>query len=715
MSAPRGLDAVFSPRRVAVVGASQDPGKTGAVVMANLGGFDGEVVWVGSGDRLVDVEGPVDLAVLAVPAAAVPQVVADAAAAGVAAVVVLAGGFAETGEEGAALQAAAVAAARGGGVRLVGPNCFGVQNAATGLNASIARGALPRGGDIALMTQSGAYGMALHDLGAVEDLRFSKVYSAGNSAEIGHAEVLAHLGADPETAVVCCFLESIGDGRAFCEAVRAVAAETPVLVAKTGRSAAGARAAASHTAALAGEAEVWSGALAQAGAVQARTGQELLDAAKALDWQPVAAGPRVGIVTNSGGVGVELTDLLVEHGLEVPELSDDLQAELAALLPAHGSPRNPVDTTPAWPRFAELYAGSLEALAASGEVDAVILVLLHRAALDEAVTDAVLAAAQRGLRCPVFVCWVAPPSAEPNRRRLQAGRVPCFEWPERTARAAANAVRSGRARSTARPAPAWPRRPPGLPRLTAGFLAPDDAVELVAAFGIAVPPQALCATPSEAADAAAGLGWPVVAKLASADLVHKTEAGAVRTGLHDHDAVLGAAADLLRLDPSGRVLVQDQLDGVEVIVGGYADAGLGPVLLVGLGGVHVEVLRDTAFRLAPVDADEAAAVLRGLRGFPLLGGARGRAPVDLPALARLVAAASRLLAAVPEVAELDLNPVIASPAGAAAVDVRVRCAPPSSAEEGPRRLAPGGIEHAPAAAPTVRPPPPTRPQESTCE
>ena len=384
-----GLAAVFEPRRVALVGASDRPGSVGRLLWDNLAAFPGEVVPVSQSARvggrlaypdLRDVPGPVDLAVIATPAATVPGIVAAAAAKHVAAVIVLSAGFAEAGEAGAGLQADAVAAARAGGVRLVGPNCFGIQNAGLPLNASIAAG-LPRGGGgVALVTQSGSYGMAVHALGQDEGLRVAKVFAAGNKADISDAELLAYLRDDPGTSVICLLLESITDARRFFTEACLATPRKPVIAVVGGRSGAGQRAAVSHTAALASDDAVRDAALRQAGVVRVRTGLQMLDAARALSSQPVPRGPRVAVVTNSGGTGVELTDLLADQGLTVPELSEPLQQELRAIMPGYASARNPVDMTPAWHLFATVYPAAVEMLARSGEVDVVVPVLLQRSA-----------------------------------------------------------------------------------------------------------------------------------------------------------------------------------------------------------------------------------------------------------------------------------------------------------------------------------------------
>jgi acyl-CoA synthetase (NDP forming) len=686
---PEGLAAVFTPRRVAVVGASDRPGGMGSLLWSNLAGFPGEVVPVTGSAATVGgrraypslraVDGQLDLAVVAVPAAAVPGVIADAGAAGIPAAIVVSGGFAEAGPAGRRLQQELVAAARAGGVRLVGPNCFGVQNCDLPLNASIAAGMPPGGGGISLLTQSGAYGMAAHTLGTDEGARFAKVYAPGNRAGIGDAEVLAYLRDDPATRVVCCYLESLPDGRAFVTEAARTAGVKPVVVCKTGRSPAGARAAGSHTAALAGHDRVVAAALEQAGVVQVRSGLELLDTGRALARQPPARGGRVAIVTNSGGIGVELADLLAAEGLEVPPLSSGLQAELAAVLPAGGSAANPVDLTPAWSRFAVLYPAVVERLARSGEVDLVIPVLLQRSAADARVAEALRGAVGRlradRVEVPVYVCWVAPRAARANADLLQEAGVPCFEWPERTARVAARSRRSAAARpadlaaipSGKVPAPAAvPVRP----------LEVEEGAELLRAAGVPVVDGAVCASVPQAVEAARGLGFPAVAKVVHPAILHKSDVGGVRTRLADEVALAAAAAELLTLAPGARVLVQRQREGVEVAVGGWQDPQFGPVVMVGLGGVLVELLDDAAFALAPLGREAALRRLRGLRGWPLLAGTRGAPPVDADAVAGVVAAVGDLMVGHREVAELDLNPLLATAEGCAAVDWRILAAGP---------------------------------------
>ncbi len=479
-----GLAAVFDPRRVALVGASDRVGSVGRLLWDNLADFPGEVLPVCQAATVAgrpaypdlrDVPGEVDLAVIATPAATVPDIIAAAAAKGVAAVVVLSAGFAETGPAGAQLQAEAVAAARSGGVRLVGPNCFGVQNADLPLNASISAGAPRGGGGVSIVTQSGSYGMAVQALGRDEGLRVAKVFAAGNKADITDAELLGYLREDPATSVICLLLESITDARGFfAEACRTTPVK-PVIAVVHGRTGAGQRAAVSHTAALATDDAVRDAALRQAGVARVRTGLQALDAARALSGQPMPRGPRVAVVTNSGGTGVELADLLADEGLELPELGRPLQDELRALLPGYASAGNPVDMTPAWRQFTTLYPATIEMLARSGEIDVVVPVLLQRSASAEvaaAVRDAVARLRDDGVPVPVYVCWVAPRAADAHASLLQEAGVPCFPWAERTARAVGVAVRCGmqaarppsRTASRSAPAPTAAPPPPGRRR-----------------------------------------------------------------------------------------------------------------------------------------------------------------------------------------------------------------------------------------------------------
>ena len=679
----RSLTSVFAPRRVAVVGASDTPGSPGNVLWRNLESFPGEVVPVSrtagtvGGVRafatLREIPGTVDLAVLAVPAAATLNVLHDAVSARIGAVIVVGAGFAETGAAGQSLQDELVRVARDGGVLLVGPNCLGVQNWDLPLNASLSSGAAIGGGGIAVITQSGSYAMALHALSADEGVAFSTAYSCGNRADLDDSEVIDYLRTDPGTEVVCAFVESLADGREFLAAAARLTSRIPLVVTAVGRSAAGARAAASHTAALASDRRAWDDVLRNAGVTVTRSGLEMLDAARALRGQPLPRGTRVGIVTNSGGTGTELSDLLADEGLTVPLLSEGLRASLAALLPSYASAANPVDITPVWSRFAELYPAVIDQLARSGEVDIVVPVLLHRSAEDpavaQAVADVVTQLRSDGNDTAVHVCWVARRSAWPITSTLTAAGIPCFEWPARTARAIGHASRYAEFRRRA-PTPIGDGAPQTRRLPTDIETDPLAAHALLAEAGIELVESRLVSDAASAVEAARCLGFPVVLKVDHPSISHKSDVGGVRLGLRDEAAVRDSAIDLLGLALGARVLVQQQREGIELVVGGVRDPTFGPLILFGLGGVFVEVLDDVCFAQAPLSWAEADRLVASPRGAALLTGARGIA-VNRAAVVSLVYAIGQVMATYPEIQELDLNPVLAGPAGCIAVDVRL--------------------------------------------
>src|SRR6266568_8385174 len=481
-------EAAFNPGSIALIGASAKSGKLGYILMHNLvEGYPGKLYPINPGEteimghraypRVQDVPESVDLAVIALPPEACVKSMQDCAKAGARTALVLSGGFAETGPDGQKRQDALLEAARVGGVRLIGPNCFGLYNCNLGLNASMGFGLPPKGGNISLVTQSGAYGMAIFGLAQQRRLRFAKILSHGNKADLTDHEILNYFEHDDETKVLCLFLESISDGRAFYEALARTAQRKPVVITKTGRSTAGRRAAASHTAALTGDVTAFVTAVRQAGAILAESGLEMVDIAEGLSRQPLPPGRRAGIITNSGGTGVELTDLCERFGLSVPELPEATQARISPFIPSYASPRNPVDVTPLWARFPTMYGGSIEALYECSEVDIIMPILLQRSALMrenvEAVRDAVLRCQrEQGIAKPTYVCWVVGSEGDKNQAILQDAGIPVYEWPERTARttAAIFAYAKGHtARATQQSTPEPP--PPGAREQAANILA----------------------------------------------------------------------------------------------------------------------------------------------------------------------------------------------------------------------------------------------------
>jgi acetyltransferase len=640
--------AAFSPRRIALVGASREPGKVGGTVLDNLlaaGMADvvpihptaTEILGRASYPTVSDIPGHVDLAIIVTPPAAVVGVIQDCVRSCVSVAAVISGGFAETGRRGAELEITLARVARDGGVRVVGPNCLGLINVHRGLNASLAMG-VPVAGGVSLFTQSGAYGMAAFSRSKEGTIGFAKVLAAGNKSDIAEADAVRFFGEDPETHVIALVLESIVDGPAFVMALRAVTSTKPVVILKVGRTRAGMRAAASHTAAHAQDFPVTREVLRQAGAVVVEDGLTLFDVAAALDRQAPLRGRRVAIITNSGGTGVELADLLESEGLEVPALSDALRTNIARHLPEHGSANNPVDVTTQWARFPEMYRQSLRALLASEEIDAVIPVLLQRSALDPGVTDAVIdevrAASARGIAKPVHVCWAAPVEGEPQRQKLLDAGIPCHEWGARAARILARCRLIPPAAVPALDAPFAP--PHEVP--ADGWLAPDRVFSLLSHWGLPVAPWRLVHDAAGAVAAAAELGFPVVMKAVRPGLVHKTEVGAVRLALSDPNVVSRVFAEWSTTLGSGPAILQRQIaGGVEIALGAVRDATFGPLVMCGLGGIWTDALGDVAMRLAPITSSEAHRAFAELRGQRLLDGLRGSAPVDRDTLADTVA------------------------------------------------------------------------------
>lgn len=693
--------AAFAPRRIALVGASAEAGKAGRLLFDNLrASGQHEIVPVhpsaseigghAAYPSVAAAPGAIDLAVIVTPAATTPQVIADCARAGVPVALILSGGFKETGSAGAAIEAevlrAACVGANSGRVRIIGPNCFGLIDVQRGLNASLAMG-LPSAGGVSLFTQSGSYGMAAFSRSQDGAIGFAKVLAAGNKADVSEVDAIRCFGADPATRVIALVLESIADGPALVAALREVTPVKPVVILKTGRGTAGKRAAASHTAALAQDFAVAQAVLRQAGAVLVDDGLSLFDVATALDRQPPLRGRRVAIISNSGGTGVELADLLEAQGLDVPALSAPLQQRIATHLPAHGSAVNPVDVTTDWKRFATMYRESLRALLASDEIDAVVPVLLQRSALDEGVVAAVIeesaavkraaspaASAEAGaVAKPVHVCWVAPAQGDALRRRLQDAGLPCHEWAARAARVLAHCriTTPDPGLAVGDPFPFPFANPQDAP--ADGWLAPEALFTLLGAWGLPIAPWRLADDSDAAVAAAAALGFPAVLKAVRPDLVHKTEAGAVRLGLADAAAVRSAFASLTASLGPGPVLVQAQvMRGVELVLGAVREATFGPLVVCGLGGIWTEALNDVVLRLAPIAPGGALQALAELRGSPLLDGLRGAPGVDRGALAGLISALSVAVARAPWCAELDLNPLIASGNRFTIVDARMR-------------------------------------------
>ena len=706
IAAAESVKPLFVPRAVAIVGASERAGTIGAALLENVVrcGFKGAVYPIHPTARTLrglrayarvsDVGAPIDLAVIAVPAHAVEGVVADCARSGVRAVVVVSAGFAETGPAGRAVETRLRDFVRGSGMRMVGPNCLGVLNAdpEVALNATFAP-SWPPAGNVSMSSQSGALGLAILDYVGKLNIGISKFVSVGNKADVSGNDLLSYWLDDPHTRVILLYLESFGNPRKFARLAPEVARVKPIVAVKSGRSAAGTRAASSHSAALANLDVAVETLFEQAGVIRTATLEEMFDVASLLSTQPVPAGRRVGVVTNAGGPGILLADACEAHGLAVPTLAPATLDRLRTFLPPAAGLSNPIDmiasATP------EQYERTIAVVGADPAVDAVVAIYVPPMVTRP---EDVAAAIARGAGAvapekAVLTVFLSARGAPLILSTGPRGPLPSYTYPENAAQALAAAARYGE----------WRRRPRGtavqldrfatgavravIDRVLAGatepvWLSPTDLATVLRAAGIELA-LGVEVPPADVVDAARRMGFPLVAKAVAPGLVHKTDVGAVILGLESEAAVREAAATLEeRMQAIGKpltaILLQRQIaGGIEALVGVTTDPTFGPLLVVGLGGVLVELLRDVAYRFPPVTDLDAEEMLGRLRAGKLLDGWRGAPPGDRAALVRLIQRLSALVEVVPELRELDLNPVkvLAPGKGAIAVDGRMRVGP----------------------------------------
>jgi acetate---CoA ligase (ADP-forming) len=677
------LQPFFTPQTVAVVGASPREGSIGGELFRNIlrADFLGAcfpvnrsattVAGVRAYPDVAAIGEPVDLAVICLPGTAVLEAAAEALAAGVRALCVISAGFAEVGAEGATRQEELVALVRSHGARLLGPNCLGIAAAAPQLNATFGPRALPPG-NIGFSSQSGALGLAVLERAADRRLGLSAFVSVGNKADISSNDLLEYWEDDSETGVVLLYLESFGNPRKFARVARRVARTKPIVAMKAGRTSAGARAASSHTAALAGSEAAVDALFQQAGVLRVDTLEELLDVTGLLAGQPLPRGRNVAVLTNAGGLGILCADACEAAGLSLPHLSDTTVAALREVLPGEASVSNPVDMLGS--AVGITYERALPLLVHDPAVDAVIVLFVPPVVAGaEEVAEAVARAVGSGVDKPILVSIISDGGTpEP----LLTAPVASFAYPESAARAL------GRAAERAE----WLRRPQGrVPELDgidakralsiareAGdrWLSADEVRALLESYGVPVVPERAVASVGDAVAAANELGYPVVLKTAVAG-AHKTDVGGVALDLRDEAAVREAA------DRIGAPLLVQPLvrGGVELLVGAVQDPVFGPLVALGPGGTLAELIGAASFRLAPLTDADADELVQTGKVARLLGGFRGAPAADTAAVTELLARIGQLVDDVPELVELDLNPVIAGPDGCVAVDARIRVAP----------------------------------------
>jgi acetyltransferase len=718
------LSPFFSPNGIAVIGASRDPDKLGYAVMRNLtqagGGYRGPIYPVNpKADEIMGlrcypdigaVPDPVELAVLIIPPALAPRVIESCGQRGIKAAVVITGGFREVGPAGAHLEAALVENARRYGMRIIGPNCIGVVDTATPLNTTIVPG-MPPAGHIAFMSQSGALCGSIIDWTIGMGIGFSRLLSIGNEADLNETDLLPFLAADDNSQVIALYLEDIKGGSAFVAALRDAAARKPVLALKTGRTDSGRVATASHTGALAGVHAAFRAACKQTGVVEVEREQALFNGAVALAYQPLPTGNRIAIVTNAGGPAAVAADAFEAAGLRLARTSPATQTALRGVLHPDAQLGGPVDMLGG--ADAAQFQAAVAAVLADPAVDGVLAMLVPQILSKPLAIVAALDAAARSQAQPakpLLACLMGKASVEAAHAAAHAVGLPPYTFPEDAVEAFSILCRRAQwvaqnSKIANRQIGKWPERRATLSAdqrggetgaartLTASAALADaqaagrktlDAAEaraLLAAYGIAVPAEALATTPQEAARLAAQIGFPVAMKLSSPDILHKTEVGGVILNVADAQAARGAFTTLIERARAAQgaarvhgVQIQQMVrGGQEVIVGVTRDPTFGPLVMFGLGGIYVEILADVSFRLAPLTATDAGEMLAEVRSAKLLAGVRGAPPADRAALVDAIVRIGQLAADHPQIAELDLNPllVLGEGQGVMAVDARM--------------------------------------------
>ncbi len=695
----RTLDAILRPRSIAVIGASRRPGTIGFQIVANLlrHGYQGVVYPVNPNAgsihavpayaSVADIPGEVDLGVVVVPKERVLDVVDQCGAKGIRGLVVISAGFREVGGAGAEREAELVKRVRQHGMRLVGPNCMGVMTTAPELrmNATFAP-SMPPAGPVSLMSQSGAMGVTILDYAAEYGIGINDFVSVGNKPDVSGNDLIQYWAEDERTKVILMYLENFGNPRTFTRLARTITKRKPIIVVKAGRTGAGAAAASSHTGALAGLDVATDAILAQCGVIRVDTVEELFDMAMAFGTLPVPAGNRVAIVTNAGGPGIIIADACEGRGLEVVPLSDETQASLREVLAAEASVRNPVDmiasATP------ESYRLVLDRVLRDPNIDAAIAAFVPPLGVrQEDVAEAIVAAKQ-GHDKPVLAVLMGREGLPAGRAQLKEAGVPGYIFPESAAKALAAMYRHR----------TWLERPEGdfrefdvdraaVQRIVAeacgrgtDHLAGPEALAVFRAYGIPVLESRVVATADEAVAAARELGLPVVLKIESRDVVHKTDVGGVVVNLVDEEQVRAefeAMMERVRSKlPEARVdgvLVQRFVrGGRETIIGATTDPTYGPMLMFGLGGIYVEALQDVAFRVHPLSDVDANEMIRSIRGYKVLEGFRGEPAADRETLVEMILRVSQLMGDNPEIQEMDINPFLIQEAGGVALDARIR-------------------------------------------
>jgi len=692
------FESFFNPKSVAMVGVSHHKGKVGYEILANMiaAGYEGEIFPVNpQADTieglkcypdLLSIGQVPELVVIIVPARIVPAVMRQCAKIKVKSVIIITAGFKEVGKEGIELEKQIVQIAKRAGIRLIGPNCLGVIAPANKLNASFG-GKLPAEGVVGYLSQSGALLAAVIDMANAKGIGFSRLVSVGNKADVDELDVIKAFGEDPHTKVIAGYLESISDGNAFVNQAEVISHEKPILLMKPGGTKAGAKAAASHTGSLVGDDTAYECVFERAGIIRCDSLKTQVDYIQAFANQPLPAGTNVAVISNAGGAGIMAADAIERQGLDFATLSNDTMAKLASNLPAAASLQNPVDVL--CDALADRYEFALTVVLDDPNVDIALVLLTPQAMTDPTATaEGVVKIAQRKPGKLILACFLGASKMEEGTRILREGKIPCYDSPETavsTIKVMSEYVR-------------WRSRPKRIVELfpvnrrkaettiekhlrhgtcQIGEVASKEILE---AYGFAIPKASVATTSEQAANIARQLGFPVVLKIWSPQIVHKTDVGGVKLGLESPEEVMDAFDLMMYRIPKKLpdvevlgVLVQEMVKrGKEVILGMKREPQFGPLMMFGMGGTMVEVLKDVSFYLAPLTASEAKQMLVNTKTYQMLSGVRGQEGVDIETIAEGLQRLSQLVTEFPQIKEVDINPYVVGPKGTTAIAVDAR-------------------------------------------
>ncbi|MBE0534459.1 MAG: acetate--CoA ligase family protein [Phycisphaerae bacterium] len=692
------LESFFNPASVAIVGASRRPGKVGREILVNIvrGGYPGKIFPINPGVDSIDglkcypdltsIGEVPELVLIIVPAETVADVMRQCARIGSKSVVIITAGFKEVGAAGSQLEQEVLRIAHGAGIRVIGPNCLGIIDTVHKLNASFA-GDLPGTGAIGYVSQSGALLAAILDMANAVGIGFSTLVSIGNKADMDELDIMQYLADCPETKVIAGYLENISDGNQFVREAEIISHAKPVLLMKSGATGAGARAASSHTGSLAGSETAYECVFERAGIIRCNSIKTQFDFAQAFATQPLPEGDSVVVITNAGGPGIMAADAIESQGLTFAKLSEETVQKLAAKLPAAANVNNPVDVL--GDALAERYELALEIVMADKNVSAILVLLTPQAMTEVAATAEAIVKEAKNHNKPVFACFLGAEKVEPGLKVLRRGQIPQYDSPE-SAVAAIKAMSDyhrwrHRPKRVVKLYPVNRRKVENIVerhlRLGIREIGEVESKEIIEAYGFVTPKGSIATTAEQAANIARQLGFPVVLKIWSPDIIHKSDVGGVRVGLKSAQEVMDAFDLMMFRVPKKMpeadilgVLVQEMCtEGKEVILGMHRDPHFGPMMMFGMGGIMVEVLKDVAFYLAPLTAVEAKQMLVNTRTYKMLTGVRGQAGVDIDAIAEALQRLSQLVTEFPQILEMDINPFMVGPEGTTpiAVDARI--------------------------------------------